>query len=115
MSDAATPNLPSRDFEITSRFFSALGFTETWRDRGRMILKRHSLTLEFSRILTLIRWQAGLVVAFGWTTWMPSTRFAKKPEFPKGAKGNRGFTLLRPNHGADGWGLSWTRMALWCG
>ena len=71
--------------------YSALGFTETWRDRGWMILKRRSLTLEFFRILTLIRWQARLVVAFGWTTWMPSTRFAKTPEFPKGAKGNRGF------------------------
>jgi len=38
MPDHATPNLPSRDFETTSRFYGALGFTETWRDAGWMIL-----------------------------------------------------------------------------
>ncbi|SRR6266568_8985915 len=47
MSDTATPNLPSRDFEKTSQFYSALGFAESWRDKGWMILKRGSLTLEF--------------------------------------------------------------------
>lgn len=47
MSDAATPNLPSRDFEKTSQFYSLLGFTESWRDKGWMILKRGTLTLEF--------------------------------------------------------------------
>jgi catechol 2,3-dioxygenase-like lactoylglutathione lyase family enzyme len=47
MSDAATPNLPSRDFEMTSQFYSALGFAESWRDKGWMILKRGNLTLEF--------------------------------------------------------------------
>jgi hypothetical protein len=47
MCDAATPNLPSRDFGKTSQFYAALGFAETWRDRGWMILKRGSLTLEF--------------------------------------------------------------------
>lgn len=47
MSDAATPNLPSHDFENTFQFYSTLGFTETWRDKGWMILKRGSLTLEF--------------------------------------------------------------------
>lgn len=47
MSDAATPNLPSRDFERTSQFYGALGFIEAWRDQGWMILKRGSLTLEF--------------------------------------------------------------------
>jgi hypothetical protein len=47
MNDRATPNLPSRDFETTSRFFAALGFVETWRDAGWMILKRGDLELEF--------------------------------------------------------------------
>jgi catechol 2,3-dioxygenase-like lactoylglutathione lyase family enzyme len=47
MADHATPNLPSRDFEATSRFYGALGFAETWRDDGWMILKRGGLTLEF--------------------------------------------------------------------
>jgi catechol 2,3-dioxygenase-like lactoylglutathione lyase family enzyme len=45
--DHATPNLPSRDFEATSRFYSGIGFEEDWRDDGWMILKRGDLTLEF--------------------------------------------------------------------
>ncbi|QNP44499.1 hypothetical protein H9L15_13480 [Sphingomonas daechungensis] len=47
MMDHATPNLPSRDFEATSQFYVRLGFEETWRDRGWMILKRGGLALEF--------------------------------------------------------------------
>ncbi len=47
MADHATPNLPSRSFDATSRFYSALGFVEGWRDDGWMILKRGSVTLEF--------------------------------------------------------------------
>jgi hypothetical protein len=47
MSDHATPNLPSRDFEVTSRFFKPLGFAVTWRDESWMILMRGSLKLEF--------------------------------------------------------------------
>ena len=47
MTDHATPNLPSRDFEATSRFYVALGFEQGWRDDGWMILKRGALTLEF--------------------------------------------------------------------
>jgi hypothetical protein len=45
--DIATPNLPSRDFEVTSRFFAALGFAETWRDADWMILRRGEVQLEF--------------------------------------------------------------------
>jgi catechol 2,3-dioxygenase-like lactoylglutathione lyase family enzyme len=45
--DHATPNLPSRDFEATSRFYARLGFEEGWRDAGWMILERGRLTLEF--------------------------------------------------------------------
>lgn len=47
MSDLATPNLPSRAFETTSRFYGQLGFTETWRDAGWMILERGDLKIEF--------------------------------------------------------------------
>ncbi len=47
MADHATPNLPARDFEATSRFYGALGFVESWRDEGWMILRRGGLTLEF--------------------------------------------------------------------
>ena len=35
--DHATPNLPAREFEATSRFYAALGFVEGWRDDGWMI------------------------------------------------------------------------------
>ena len=40
-------NLPSSDFETTSRFYAALGFVEGWRDDGWMILTRGDLKLEF--------------------------------------------------------------------
>jgi catechol 2,3-dioxygenase-like lactoylglutathione lyase family enzyme len=47
MQDIATPNLPSRDFEATSHFYRSLGFVETWRDGGWMILRRGDLLVEF--------------------------------------------------------------------
>ncbi len=47
MTDHATPNLPSRDFEATSLFYAALGFAEGWRDDGWMILNRGDLKVEF--------------------------------------------------------------------
>jgi catechol 2,3-dioxygenase-like lactoylglutathione lyase family enzyme len=54
MADHATPNLPSRDFEATSKFYSRLGFVESWRDDEWMILKRGGLMLEFFRHPKLI-------------------------------------------------------------
>ncbi len=47
MPDRATPTLPSRDFAATSAFYSALGFTESYRDDGWMILSHGGVTLEF--------------------------------------------------------------------
>ncbi len=47
MTDHATPNLPSRDFDATSQFYTKLGFEEGWRDDGWMIMERGDLTLEF--------------------------------------------------------------------
>lgn len=47
MTDRATPNLPSRDFEQTSAFYRTLGFIEGFRDDGWMILTRGTLTVEF--------------------------------------------------------------------
>lgn len=47
MADHSTPNLPSRDFGATSRFYAQLGFVEGWRDDGWLILKRYGLALEF--------------------------------------------------------------------
>ena len=45
--DHATSNLPSRDFGATSELYAKLGFSESWRDRGWMILKRDGAALEF--------------------------------------------------------------------
>lgn len=45
--DRATPNLPSRDFDGTVAFYGRLGFTESYRSDGWMILERGGLLLEF--------------------------------------------------------------------
>ncbi|MBC2668806.1 bleomycin resistance protein [Novosphingobium piscinae] len=47
MTDHATPNLPSRDFAATLAFYARLGFSESYRDPGWMILERGGLVLEF--------------------------------------------------------------------
>ena len=47
MADAATPNLPSADFDRTESFFDELGFKRTFRDEGWMILQRGAVQLEF--------------------------------------------------------------------
>jgi hypothetical protein len=47
MADRATPNLPSREFATTSAFYARLGFAQTYRDDGWMILTRDGVTLEF--------------------------------------------------------------------
>ncbi|EPG5064641.1 hypothetical protein MWT08_006915, partial [Pseudomonas aeruginosa] len=50
MADHVTPNLPSRDFDVTEAFYAKLGFATSWKDRGWMILQRGGLQLEFLRI-----------------------------------------------------------------
>ncbi len=45
--DHATPNLPSRDFDQTERFYAGLGFEREWRDEGWLILSRGGMMLEF--------------------------------------------------------------------
>ena len=47
MGDRITANLPARDFGTASAFYGQLGFTETYRDAGWMILRRGDLVLEF--------------------------------------------------------------------
>lgn len=47
MADHATPNLPSRDFSATARFYAGLGFEEAYRDDYWMILTRGGVMLEF--------------------------------------------------------------------
>ena len=45
--DRATPNLPSRSFDVTEAFYAAFGFERTFRDEGWLILVRGGLQLEF--------------------------------------------------------------------
>jgi len=47
VADRATPNLPMRDVERTSRFYAALGFVERYRSDAWLILDRGTITLEF--------------------------------------------------------------------
>lgn len=55
--DFATPNLPSRDFEVTVAFYGSLGFVVDYRSPSWMILSRDGLMLEF----------------FPWSDFDPST------------------------------------------
>jgi hypothetical protein len=43
----STPNLPSRNFHRTARFYYAFGFREAWRDDEWMVLERDGIALEF--------------------------------------------------------------------
>lgn len=47
MTDHATPNLLSRDFDATATFYERLGFQVAFRDTGWMILQREGLALKF--------------------------------------------------------------------
>ncbi|WAT18067.1 bleomycin resistance protein [Aurantiacibacter sp. MUD11] len=47
MADRATPNLPSRDFLKTERWYSKLGFAASYRSGHWLILQRGGLQLEF--------------------------------------------------------------------
>lgn len=42
-----TANLPSADFDRSIEFYSALGLSPTYRDRGWLILRGDGLELEF--------------------------------------------------------------------
>jgi len=47
MTDRATANLPSRDFDKTEAFYARLGFSTRFKDDGWMIMQRDALELEF--------------------------------------------------------------------
>jgi len=47
MADRTTPNLPSRDLVATSLFYARLGFRQTFRDEGWLIMERGPLQIEF--------------------------------------------------------------------
>lgn len=54
MPDRAVPNLPSRDFGGTVRFYGGFGFTPSYRDDAWLILRRDELVLEFFRFDDLV-------------------------------------------------------------
>jgi hypothetical protein len=114
MSDAATPNLPSRDFERTSRFYAALGFSEAWRDDGWMILKRGDVTLEFFPHPELDPLTSWFSCCLRLMISTPSMQLAKKLGCRRDARGNLGCTLLKSRNGAAAWVPSSTRMARLC-
>lgn len=45
--DHATPNLPSRDFGATKKFYSTIGFDVDFENEQWMILRCNSIVLEF--------------------------------------------------------------------
>ncbi len=47
MTDHATPNLPSRNFLATERWYGKLGFEVSYRSGHWMILRRGAVQLEF--------------------------------------------------------------------
>jgi catechol 2,3-dioxygenase-like lactoylglutathione lyase family enzyme len=47
LSDFATPNLPSRDFAATERFYRKLGFSTRYKSGHWLILERGGAMLEF--------------------------------------------------------------------
>lgn len=54
MPDRAVPNLPSRDFGGTVRFYGGFGPTPSYRDDAWLILRRGELVLEFFRFDDLV-------------------------------------------------------------
>lgn len=47
MTNHATPNLPSRNFGETQRFYGSFGFVTTYIDDSWLIMTRDGITLEF--------------------------------------------------------------------
>ena len=45
--DRATPNLPSRDFGVTERFYASISFATVFRGDAWMILRWGTVELEF--------------------------------------------------------------------
>lgn len=47
MSDHATPNLPSRDFDVTVTFYRRIGFTTLYRDSSWLTLGMGTVVVDF--------------------------------------------------------------------
>src|SRR4051794_7166140 len=82
MPDIATPNLPSRDFATTSAFYARLGFSESYRDEGWMILVRDQVMLSSSRSLAWIQPRAPSVAVCDCMTSTRSTACVAKRDCP---------------------------------
>lgn len=93
--DHATPNLPSRDFEATSQFYAKLGFSESWRDRGWMILKRGGLALEFFPYPDLDPLQSSFGCCLRLDDLPSFYEDCKSAGIPEDSRGNRACRLPR--------------------
>ena len=72
MADHVTPNLPSRDFDVTEAFYAKLGFADELEgSRPDDPAARGGLQLEFFPILTSTQLRARSAVACGWMISMP--------------------------------------------
>jgi hypothetical protein len=58
VTDHATPNLPSRDFDATAAFWGRLGFAAAYRDDHWMILSRGTMTVEFFPHPEIDKWSS---------------------------------------------------------
>ena len=47
MWEQACPILPSRDFDVTQKFYESMGFTQWYRDDGYMLMNRDKVELHF--------------------------------------------------------------------
>lgn len=54
MNDRAVPNLPSRDFDVTTAFYGAFGFEPSYRSDDWLILRRGEMHLEFFPFAELV-------------------------------------------------------------
>jgi hypothetical protein len=58
MVDRAVPNLPSRDFAATVRFYERFGFVVEFRDEGWLVMRRGTLQLEFFPFADVDPWRS---------------------------------------------------------
>lgn len=63
LGDRAVPNLPSRDFGATIRFYAGFGFEVAFRDGGWLILRRGGVVLEFFLAPEIDPYSSGYMVS----------------------------------------------------
>jgi catechol 2,3-dioxygenase-like lactoylglutathione lyase family enzyme len=108
--DRATANLPTADLDRTAAFYTALGFSISFRDDGWMILDRGAITLEFFPVAVDPRTTTdnacarvddldldSLYVAFSKAGQLPRFRRITPGVLPISEEGLRMFVLIDPD------------------